>query len=77
MSTLKNSVEQLQRKAEILQDLDAKTINATQDWKEKFSKSEEIQDTIMEKIGQMNYFQMDIRVNTQVIHSLNTSVRPF
>ena len=84
VSTLKSAVEQLQRKAEILRDLDAKIVDATQDEAElegEIFESEEIQDTILEKIGQINYFlkcQTDIRANnTQVTHSLDASARPF
>ena len=77
-------VEQLQRKAEILRYLDAKIADAMQDETElegEIFESEEIQDTILEKIGQINYFlerQTDIRANnTQVTHSLDASARPF
>ena len=52
-------MEQLQRKAEILQELDtkiAKTILDATELEAEVYESEEIQDTIIEKIGHVNFF---------------------
>ena len=59
ITTLKSSLEQLQRKAEIIRDLDAKIAQATQDPSEleaEVFESEEIQDTIIEKTGSIKEF---------------------
>ena len=84
VSALKSAVEQLQHKADILRDLDAKIADAMQDETElegEIFESKEMQDTILEKIGEINYFlerQMDIRANSiQVTHSLDASAQPF
>ena len=85
ITTLKSSLEQLQRKAEIIRDLDAKIVQATQDPSEleaEIFESEEIQDTIIKKTGSIKEFlschvQSGVPVKTRVTQTLDVSAQPF
>ena len=85
ITTLKSSLEQLQRKAEIIRDLDAKIVQATQDPSEleaEIFESEEIQDTIIKKTGSIKEFlschvQSGVPVKTRVTQTLDASAQPF
>jgi len=87
IATLKASVEQLQHKAEILQDLDtkiAKTIVDATELEAEVFESEEIQDNIIEKIGHVNFFlarQLDpvtiTKGGTHTIQRLDAYAPPF
>ena len=85
ITTLKSSLEQLQRKAEIIKDLDAKIALAIQDPSElegEIFESEEIQDAIIEKTGSIKEFlschaQSGVPAKTQVTQTLDATVQPF
>ena len=85
ITTLKSSLEQLQRKAEIIKDLDAKISLAIQDPSElegEIFESEEIQDAIIEKTGSIKEFlschaQSGVPAKTQVTQTLDATVQPF
>ena len=85
ITTLKSSLEQLQRKAEIIKDLDAKIALAIQDPSElegEIFESKEIQDAIIEKTGSIIEFlschaQSGVPAKTQVTQTLDATVQPF
>ena len=81
ITTLKSSLEQLQRKAEIIRDLDAQATQDPSELEAEIFESKEIQDTIIEKTGSIKEFlsrhvQSGVPAKTRVTQTLDASAQP-